>query len=404
MPHGLLAVVLLMAIGAFAALADPPHDGKTNPGPFDAFLEELWPDAQANGITRRTFALAFAGLSPDPRVIAETRRQPEYGKPVGAYINSVASKSRVETGIRQAKSWSLTLAAIENTYGVERGIVLGIWGIETSYGQDKDRWDVIRSLATLAQARYREPYFRNELLIALKILQSGHMPRGKMVGSWAGAMGQPQFMPSNYFDYAVDSSGSGRPDIWTNVPDVLASIGNYLRKEGWIPGLNWGFEVLVPKDFDYGRSRASFQDWAGLGLLRSDHSALPSLGDAILFFPSGSPGPAFLVTHNFNVIKRYNDSDVYALAVGHLADRVNGLGPIRTPWPSKDPQLSRDQRISLQKKLGALGYLVRDFEGHIDFDLRDAIRSEQLKFVLRPDGHPTSDLLNRLGVSDSEQP
>jgi membrane-bound lytic murein transglycosylase B len=403
MLHGLLAVAMLTAMAASAALADPRNDGKTDAGTFEAFLEELWPDAEAKGITRRTFDLAFAGLSPDPRVIAATGRQPEYGKAVGVYVNSVASKSRVEAGIRQGKRWSPTLAAIEKSYGAERGIVLAIWGIETSYGEDKDRWDVIRSLATLAQTRYREPYFRNELLVALKLLQDGYIPRGKMVGSWAGAMGQPQFMPSNYFDYAVDFSGSGRPDIWTNVPDVLASIANYLRKDGWIPGLTWGFEVFVPKEFDYRRSRASFRDWAGLGLLRADHSALPSFGDGVLFFPSGSPGPAFLVTQNFNVIKRYNDSDVYALAVGHLADRVNGLGPIRTAWPSEDPQLSRDQRISLQKKLAALGYPVRDFEGHIDFDLRDAIRSEQLKFGLRPDGHPTSDLLKWLGAADGEQ-
>jgi membrane-bound lytic murein transglycosylase B len=397
-------VALLMAIAAFPLLADPRHDGKTDAGRFDAFLEELWPDAESQGITRRTFELAFAGLSPDPRVIAETRRQPEYGKAVGTYLKSVASKSRVEAGIRKAKRWSSALTAIENTYGVERGIVLAIWGIETSYGEDNDRWDVIRSVATLAQARYREPYFRNELLVALKLLQDGLIPRGKMVGSWAGAMGQPQFMPSNYFDYAVAFSSSGRPDIWTNVPDVLASIAHYLRKDGWIPGVGWGFEVFVPKEFDYGRSRASFQDWAGLGLMRPDHNPLPSFGDGVLFFPSGSPGPAFLVTQNFNVIKRYNDSDVYALAVGHLADRLNGGGPIRTAWPSEDPQLSRDQRISLQKKLGALGYPVRDFEGHIDFDLRNAIRIEQLKFGLRPDGHPTSDLLKRLGASDGEQP
>ena len=216
-------------------------------------------------------------------------------------------------------------------------------------------------------------------------------------------MGQPQFMPSSYFDYAVDFSGSGRPNIWTNVPDVLASIANYLRNKGWIPGLTWGFEVLVPKDFDYRRSRASFQDWIGLGVRRPDNSALPSGGDGILYFPSGSSGPAFLVTPNFNAIKLYNDSDVYALAVGYLADRLNGRGPIFTPWPSEDPQLSRDQRISLQKKLAALGYPVQDFDGHIDFDLRDAVRAEQLKFDLIPDGHPTSALLKRLGIGDGVQ-
>jgi len=257
---------------------------------------------------------------------------------------------------------------------------------------------VFRSLATLAQARFRDPYFRDELLVALKILQDGHIAREQMLSSWAGAMGQPQFMPSSFEAFAVDFSGDGRRDIWTNVPDVLASTANYFQKWGWTSGMPWGFEVVVPQGFDYRRSRGPFSDWNKLGVRRADGGALPPKGDAILFFPSGAAGPAFLITENFVVIKRYNNSDAYALAVAHLADRLHGGGPIRAAWPLEDKQLSREARIALQRKLAALGYDVHDFEGRIDFDLRDAIREMQVKFGMLPDGHPTAALLDRLGV------
>jgi membrane-bound lytic murein transglycosylase B len=368
---------------------------------FDVFLRELWPDARAQGISQATFDAAFAGLTPDTRVIAATRRQPEYGKPVGAYLGSIVSSGNISTGLRKASEWATVLDAVEKRFGVDRWIIVAIWGMETSYGAEKDRWDVFRSLATLAQVRYRDPYFRNELLVALKIMQDEQMPRNKMVSSWAGAMGQTQFMPSNFVAYAVDFSGDGRRDIWTNVPDVLASTANYFQKEGWKPDLPWGFEVTVPSGFDYRRGRGSFTDWSKLGLRRADGGAFPVEGQAILFFPSGAAGPAFLVTDNFIVIKQYNNSDAYALAVAHLADRLRGRGPLRAAWPADDRQLSRDARIALQRKLADLGYDVHDFEGHIDFDLRDAIRDEQQKFGMRPDGHPTAELLNHLGIKDA---
>jgi peptidoglycan lytic transglycosylase B len=392
------SAVLCAAAGRVAPPAVAQGERPAAGANFQAFLEELWPDAQAKGIARAVFVQAFAGLTPDPRVIAATQRQPEYGKPVGAYINAVASPARIATGTKKASQWSETFAAVEKKFAVQRWVILGIWGIETSYGDEKDRFDVIRSLATLAQERFRHPYFRNELLVALAMLQEGLIARDKMLSSWAGAMGQPQFMPSNFYDFAVDFSGDGQRDIWTNIPDVLGSIANYLKKEGWNADLPWGFEVVVPPEYDGRRSRGSFQDWTARGVRRADVQDLPPGGDAILFYPSGWTGPAFLVTENFVVIKRYNDSDVYALAVLHLADRLQGLGPIRTAWPADDRQLSRDQRIALQRKLAELGYPVRDFEGHFDFDLRDAIRDMQVKFGMRPDGHPTPALLERLGI------
>ena len=366
---------------------------------FDSVLRELWPLAQAQGTSRATFDLAFRGLTPDSRVEALTKRQPEYGKPVGDYVASVVSSSRIETGKQKATQWSTTFDRVDKDFGVDRGILLGIWGIETSFGGAKDRWDVLRSLATLVYINYRAPYFRKELLAALKILQDGHVTREKFLGSWAGAMGQPQFMPSNFYEYAIDFSGDGRRDIWNTVPDVLGSMGNYLKKEGWAPDLHWGFEVALPKDFDMMRSRAIFSEWTALGLRRADGVALPKDGDGILFFPSGAAGPAFLVTRNFNVIKLYNNSDVYALAVGHLADRIRGGGRLRSSWPQSDRQLPREERIALQKKLAERGHKVRDFQGRMDFDLRDAIRIEQKRLGMTPDGHPTAQLLDQLGAN-----
>jgi len=364
-----------------------------------AFLADLWTDAQAKGISRTTFDTAMKGFTPDQRVIAATRRQPEYGKPVGDYVNAIVSKRRIADAQLKGREWAKTFDAVEKKFEVERWVLLALWGMESDFGSEKDRWDVFRSLASLAYVKYRDPYFRNELMVAMRIMQDNRIAREKMVSSWAGAMGQTQFMPSNFVDYAIDFSGDGRADIWGNVPDVLASTANYLRKWKWNPTLPWGFEVLLPNGFDYMRSRASFAEWSELGVRRADGKAFPSSGQGILFFPSGASGPGFIVTENFNVLKEYNNSDAYALAVGHLADRIHGGDLIKTPWPKDDRQLSRDARVALQKKLAALGYKVNEFEAHIDFDLRDNIRAEQKKLGMVPDGAPTPALLEKLGVS-----
>ncbi len=365
---------------------------------FASFEAKLWPDAKAKGVTRATFDLALKGVTPNPRVIAATKRQPEYGKPFGDYVNDIVSKSRIARGERKAKEWTKTFDKVERKFGVERWILLALWGIETDYGAAKDRWDVFRSLASLAYIGYRDPYFRNELIVAMRIMQDHHLPRTRMVSSWAGAMGQTQFMPSNFVDYAIDFSGDGKPDIWSNVPDVLASTANYLNKWHWRRDLPWGFEVTVPKGFDYMLSRGTYAEWIKRGVVRTDGKPFPREGRGILFFPAGAKGPAFMVTPNFAVLKEYNNSDAYAIAVGHLADRMHGGAPFKTAWPKDDHQLSRDARIALQKKLAALGYKVNDFEGHIDFDLRDNIRAEQKKYGLVPDGNPTPLLLSKLGI------
>lgn len=372
--------------------------GKDDGGSFAAFVRELWPDAQAKGITRATFDTAMTGVTPNQKVIDATKRQPEYGKAFGDYVNAIVNANRIAEGRRKGEQWAKTFDDVEQKFGVERWILVAIWGMESSFGADKDKWDVFRSLSTLAFVKYRHPYFRNELIVAMKIMQTNRFTRKQMVSSWAGAMGQTQFMPSNVADYAIDFSGDGKADLWTNVPDILASTANYLIKEKWVRGLPWGFEVTVPPGFDYRQSRGSFEDWRMRGVARADGKPFPAQGQGILFFPSGAEGPAFIVTRNFDVLKEYNNSDAYAVAVGHLADRMNGGMPVHRAWPANDPQLSRPARIALQRKLAALGYRVKDFEAHIDFDLRDNIRSEQVKFGMVPDGHPTIAFLQKLGI------
>jgi len=365
---------------------------------FDTFVRQAWPDAQAKGITRATFDMAMKGVTPDQRVIEATRRQPEYGKPVGDYVNGVASKNRIARGQAKEREWRKTFDAVEQRFRVERWILTALWAIESDYGAAKDKWDIFRSLATLGYVKYRDPYFRNELFVAMKIMQDNKFPREKMLSSWAGAIGQSQFMPSNVVDYAIDFSGDGKADLWDNVPDVLGSTGNYLRQGNWVYGLPWGFEVTVPRNFDYMLSRGSFAEWTQRGVRRADGQPFPSSGSGILFFPSGYKGPGFIVTENFDVLKEYNNSDAYAISVGHLADRMQGGPPIAAKWPTDDRPLPRDARIALQRKLASLGYKVNEFEGHVDFDLRDNIRAEQKKLGMVPDGNPTPLLLEKLGV------
>jgi lytic murein transglycosylase len=385
------------AVGFVLLLASAAANGETG-NAFAAFLAALWPDAATKGITRTTFDAAFAGMAADPAVLAAMHREPEYGKPFGAYVASLASPSRIAMGLRKSAQWAVTLRAVEDKFGVDQSILVSIWGIESSFGEGEQRWDVFRSIATLAQAGFQQPLFRNELLSALQILQDGRIPRREFVGSWAGAMGQPQFLPSSYLTYAVDFDGDGKADIWRSVPDVLASIANYLQKTGWQPHLPWGFEVAVPQGFDYRISRGAFAEWTARGVRRADGGALPASGNAILFFPSGAAGPAFVVTDNFIVLKRFNNSDAYALAVAALADRLHGLPPFRGVWPADDFQPTRSQRIALQRRLAALGYKVADFDGHFDFDLRDAIRDLQQRSGMIPDGRPTRAFFDRAGV------
>jgi membrane-bound lytic murein transglycosylase B len=385
---------IAFSLASVATASAQPQDGKGTD--FATYIQRLWPQAEKRGVARQTFDLAFSGIAPDPGVITLTQRQAEYGRPVGVYIAGAISPGRLSGGAQQMTRWADTLAAVDKQFGVDPAIIVAIWGMETSYGAASGDKDVIRSMVTLAASGYREEFYRDELLHALTILQEGHIARNKMTGSWAGAMGQPQFIPSSFVKWAVDFSGDGKRDIWTNVPDVLGSIANYFRKNGWTPGMPWGFEVVLPQGFDFRKSRGSFADWAALGFRRADGGAFPASGSAYLLFPSGARGPGFLVTDNFVAIKRYNNSDAYALAIAHLADRLRGGPAFSGAWPADDRQLGRDERIRVQRALAARGYTVNNFVGQIDFDQRDGIRSEQAKAGLRSDGHPDAALLDWL--------
>ena len=317
-----LSLILAVVTAAHAAIAAPNDTCPT----FECFVQALWPDAQARGVSQGVFDAALANVSPDPQVLVLAASAPEYVRPAGVYIASRISASMIAAGRQHAARLSHTLDRIERQYGVEREILVSIWAIESGFGAVKGNHDVIRALATLAHARFRgDDFFRDELLHALAILQAGDVPRARLVGSWAGAMGQPQFLPSSFLKHAIDGSGDGRRDIWTNEADVLASIANYFRNFGWKRGVPWGFEVFAPENHDFRFSRGTFAEWQERGFRRTDSGAFPA-GDAYLLFPAGERGPAFLVTDNYVVIKRYNFSDPYALAVAHLADRMRG-GP-----------------------------------------------------------------------------
>ena len=243
---------------------------------------------------------------------------------------------------------------------------------------------------------YRGTYFRDELLNALLILNAQHVARNDFKGSWAGAMGQTQFMPSSFWKFAVDFDGDGHKNIWTSVPDALASTANYLKENGWQSGLPWGFEVRLPKNFDYRQREMSFDQWASVGVMRADGGQFPHDGDARLFYPAGADGPIFLVTANFNVIKRYNSSDAYALGVALLGDRLKGAAPLAASWPTEDPLRELAQRIELQRALSQRGYDIGTPDGRIGSKTREAIRDFQQRSGLRPDGYPDRKVLEAL--------
>ncbi|WP_100959210.1 lytic murein transglycosylase [Bosea sp. FBZP-16] len=372
-----------------------PEARPAAPG-FDGFLRTLWPMAQARGISRKTFDLAFQGVTPDPSIVALTRKQSEFTAPIWSYLNSAVGGGRISRGREMLEAHASVLAQAESRYGVPKEIILGIWGMETNYGSFKGDKDVIRSLATLANIRYRGDFFRDELLTALELIEKGHVERSELRGSWAGAMGHTQFMPSSYMKYAVDHTGDGHADIWTSSSDAIASTANYLKGYGWTPGLPWGIEVVVPDGFDHNLYRASFSSFRSAGVRRADGGSLPSSGEARLFYPAGHTGPALLLTANFDVIKKYNSSDAYALAVGHLGDRIVGRPALQGEWPVKAPRLDKAGITDVQLRLKGLGLYNHDADGRIGTGTREAVRQYQLRVGLLADGYPTPALLTRM--------
>ena len=369
---------------------------------FEAFIQSLWPRVHAAGISRDLFDAAFAGVTePDPAVLKLALTQPEFTSTTSAYLAKAVTPIRIDTGQQMKGSEAALLSAIESKYGVDRYILLGIWGMESNFGKDKGSMDVMRSLATLIYAGRKKNYAREQLIAAFKILKKGARQPSNFKGSWAAAMGHTQFIPTSYLSYAVDWTGDGKKDIWGSKEDALASTANYLAKAGWKPDRPWGWEVLLPGNFNKAligrRIWRPVSEWVKLGVAPASGGKFSApQADAFVMIPQGIDGPAFLVTRNFLSIMDYNFSHSYALAVGHLADRIRGQGPFVGSWPDLNFDLSFAQRVEMQKRLSRLGFETGGSDGRFGARTYEAIIAYQKSVGLPLDGKPSAKLLERL--------
>lgn len=391
--RGLSALVVATAFGLSAAA--PAFANSAN------FVRGLWPLAESRGVNRSAFESAFAGYNYSPKLMEHTKSQPEFTRTVKDYLDRRVTDGQASKGRAMRAEWNQTLTGAQQRWGVQPEYVLAIWGMETNYGGFMGGEHTIHALATLTEGGYRADFFREELLTALRIISDGHVSAGNMTGSWAGAMGHTQFMPSSFMRFAVDYNGDGRKDIWNSVQDALGSTANYLHQHSWRPGETWGYEVRLPNGFNFAAARqlekAPLSQWQALGIQRVSGKAFPRPSDmARLYMPAGASGPTFLLLHNFDVIKRYNNSDSYALAVGHLADRIIGGGNFATPWPAGDYALSKAQRAEVQALLGRAGYDAGSPDGVIGPRTRAAVIAYQQAAGLPADGHISGRLLDRL--------
>ena len=382
---------------ALAASAFAPRLTRARDGGFGAFLESLWPRARAQGVTRATFDAELMNLSPDPGLMGAGARQAEFERTIKAYIDDAVSAGRVARGQAARARWANALARIERKEGVPAEIILAVWGMETDFGKaSAGEKDVIRSLATLAFARGRDDLF-DEVIAALVMIQRGLATRARLRGSWAGAMGQPQFLPSAYLKYAVSFGDAGAPDIWTSTEDSLASIAHFLRAQGWAPGQIWGAETKVPTGYDWRTLTGPFASFAAHGFRRADGAALPAAGQATLYLPAGADGPAFLLGDNYWIIKQYNNSDSYAMSVALLGERIAGRPAVRAPWPANFKSLAAPDRIRLQELLRDRGFYDGKIDGRFGPSSRDSIHRYQLSAGLMPaDGFASARVLEAL--------
>jgi lytic murein transglycosylase len=407
----LLRAGFALALAPGAVLAGDPAAAPVSPTPSDLlgvsaegyftdWLNDFYQKALTAGAPRALLDQSLSGLSPDPRVSAHDGRQPEFARPVSDYIRASVTPGRVAQGTAR-RDQIPQLAAIEETYGAPRDILIGVWGMESNFGASQGDMDVFRSLATLAALGRRRPWAEGELLAAFKILESGKAPGPRLTGSWAGAMGQTQMIPSAYLAYGADGDGDGKIDIWTSGPDALASAANLLKKNGWRRGEGWAKEVILAPGFDYGLAEGPARtpdDWAKIGARRADGltwTALDAAAPCVLLLPSGAQGPAFLALPNHFVIRRYNNSLAYALAVGRLADGFAGAGPLVTPWPKETP-ISLDDRLAAQAALAHLGYNPGALDGIIGAGARQALRAWQKAQGLPADGYLSPEMVKLL--------
>jgi lytic murein transglycosylase len=368
---------------------------------FHRCLDGLWPAAARRKVSRETFVEATRHLTPDLRIMDLMDAQPEFTKSFWDYLDILVTDQRIDDGRALLDRYARTFDAVEKAYGVDRYTLTAIWGVETNYGTLGGHRPVLRSTATLACVGRRQAYFRNEFLATLEILQHKDVPESELVGSWAGAFGPTQFMPTAFQRYAVDFDRDGRRDVVGSVPDMLASTANNLKKDGWVTGQTWGYEVVVPATFDFrlaDRHRwMPIGDWMRLGIVRAGGRSSPDpSARAYLMVPAGVQGPGFLMLENFRVIMRYNPAEAYALAIGHLADRLRGGGPLVQHWPRYERVLTRAERLELQEHLVRQGYDIGEPDGHVGGRTRAAIRDFQAKLGQVPDGFASSHLLQEL--------
>jgi lytic murein transglycosylase len=368
---------------------------------FHNCLEGLWPAAERRGVSRRTFEAQTADLEPDLHIMDLLDAQPEFTKSFWDYLDLLVSDERIAKGREMLATYRPAFDAVEKAYGVDRHIIAAIWGVESNFGTAIGERSVVRSTATLACVGRRQAYFRDEFLATLEIIQHGDVPANRLKGSWAGAFGPTQFMPTSFKRYAVDFDGDGRRDVVDSVPDVIASTANNLRKDGWVPGQTWGYEVVVPKGFNYllaDRSRQfALHEWQRLGVRRVGNQPFARPTErAYLLVPAGVRGPGFLMLNNFRVIMKYNPAEAYAMAIGHLADRMRGGGPIVQPWPRDERVLTRAEIYELQQRLVMRGFAAGEPNGRFGARSRAALRDFQARAGLVPDGFASAEVLERL--------
>ena len=372
----------------------------TNPK-FQNWIKGFRGRALSQGIKGGIFDAAFRGVRYNADVIDKDRNQSEFKRNIWDYLDSAASPDRVSEGKKALRKHKRTLEAIERAYGVEKEVVTAVWGLESRYGTRMGDLNVIEAMATLAYDGRRGAFFEKQLIAALKILQSGDVAPRNMTGSWAGAMGHTQFIPTSYLAYAVDFTGDGKRDIWSDNPaDALASTAAYLKRFGWKTGQPWGVEVRLPKGFNLARAKRSFKQspaaWATEGVTDMQGRAVPNYGNASILLPAGTKGAAFMIFHNFGVIEKYNKADAYVIGVGHLADRLKGGPAIQASWPRQYAPMTEKQKKEIQRRLRRKGFKVEKIDGVIGPETIKAIRAYQKSRKLPPDGYPTQSLLKHL--------
>ena len=368
---------------------------------FPNCLENLWPLAAKRGITRASFDKHVKGLTPDLRIMDLVDAQPEFTKAFWDYLDILVNDKRIATGLEMLARYKLIFDRVEKEYGVDRYIITAIWGVESNYGTLGGDRPVIRSTATLACIGRRQAYFRDEFLTALEILHRGDIRPEQLKGSWAGAFGPTQFMPTSFKRFAVDGDGDGRRDVVDSPADMIASTANNLKKDGWVNGSTWGYEVVLPKGFNYMLADRSKQktlaEWEKLGVQRAGGKPFPRPTDmGYVLVPAGHQGPAFIMLKNFRVLMSYNPAEYYATAIGHLSDRFRGGTPFVQAWPRQEPVLTRDERRELQELLLKKGFDGGTPTGRLGAKTRAAVRDYQASIGLIPDGFATATILARL--------